>query len=110
MTKQRTYSAYTAEAAALLGEQIRLGRRRRRWTEAEMAERVGVSRATIQKIEMGHMGCALGLVLEAAALAGVPLFDSGNLPLSFQRERTRDKLALIPTRIRGKGKNVHDDF
>ena len=110
MTKQRIYSAYTGEAAALLGEQIRLGRRQRRWTEAELAERVGVSRATIQKIEKGSMGCALGLVLEAAALTGVPLFDSDNLPLSFHRDRTRDRLALIPTRVRGKGRKVHDDF
>ena len=42
MTKDRIYSSYTREAASLLGKQIRLGRKQRKWTEQELAERAGL--------------------------------------------------------------------
>ncbi len=51
MTKQRTYSKYAQEAVTLLGEQIKLGRKQRQWSEKNLAERAGISRATLQKIE-----------------------------------------------------------
>ena len=110
MTKQRIYSPYAREAAALLGEQIKLGRRQRQWTEANLAERAGISRTTLQKIENGEMSCAIGLVFEVAALVGVVLFDSEKLPLTLQREQTHDKLALLPRRARAGNKPVPDDF
>lgn len=50
MAKQRTYSRYARQAAALMGEQIRLRRKQRHWTEKALADRAGISRATLQKI------------------------------------------------------------
>ena len=41
MAKERTYSRYTCEAATLLARQIQLGRRQRKWTEHELADRTG---------------------------------------------------------------------
>lgn len=110
MTKQRTYSKYALEAAILLGEQIKLGRKQRKWSEKNLAERVGISRATLQKIENGEMSCAIGLFFEAATLVGVNLFEHDNFPLAQQIEQTRDKVALLPKRIKSKTKVVHDDF
>ncbi len=74
MIKARTYSRITVEAAHLLGKQIRLGRKQRKWTETELAERAGIARATVQKIEKGDLTCSLGLFFEAAILVGVNLF------------------------------------
>lgn len=110
MAKQRVYSYYAREAAMLLGEQIKLGRKQRRWTEANLAERAGISRATLRKIENGEMGCAIGLVFEVATLAGVPLFDAEKFPSAIQREQVRDKIALLPQRIKVKDKIFYDDF
>ena len=109
MAKQRVYSHYAREAMALLGEHIKLGRKQRRWTEANLAERANISRATLQKIENGEMSCAVGLVFEVATLTGVPLFDSDKMPLTLQREQARDKIALLPQRIKPKSKVVYDD-
>jgi len=36
MAKQRTYSQYAKEAAILMGEQIKLGRKQRQWTEQNL--------------------------------------------------------------------------
>ena len=110
MAKQRTYSKYAQEAVKLLGEQIRLKRKQRRWSEKDLAERAGISRATLQKIESGKMSCAIGLVFEVATLVGIKLFESDRIPLSNSIEQTRDKIALLPRRIREKNKKVQDDF
>jgi transcriptional regulator with XRE-family HTH domain len=110
MAKQRTYSHYAVEAAVLMGEQIKLGRKQRQWSEMNLAERAGISRATLQKIENGEMSCAIGLVFEVATLVGVKLFEPDSLPLSRHIEHTRDKIALLPQRIRATKKAVRDDF
>ncbi len=94
----------------LLGEQIKLGRKQRQWTEQNLADRAGISRATLQKIEQGEMGCAVGLVFDVATLVGVKLFESDNIPLSNHIEHTRDKIALLPQRIKTRAKAVYDDF
>lgn len=110
MAKQRTYSKYAREAAALIGEQIKLGRKQQQWSEKNLADRAGISRATLQKIENGEMGCAIGLVFEVATLVGIKLFESDNIPLAKRIEHTRDKIALLPQRIKARKKVVYDDF
>jgi len=110
MTKQRTYSKYALEAVVLLGEQIKLGRKLRKWSEKNLAERAGISRATLQKIESGVMSCSIGLVFEVATLVGVNLFEKDKAPLSKHLEQIRDKIALLPKRIKAKTKVVYDDF
>ena len=110
MAKQRTYSKYAQEAATLFAEQIKLGRKQRKWTEKNLADRAGISRATLQKIENGEMSCAIGLVFEVATLVGISLFEQDKFPLSKYIEQTRDKIALLPQRIKVKPKTVDDDF
>jgi transcriptional regulator with XRE-family HTH domain len=111
MAKDRIYSSYTREAASLLGKQIRLGRKQRKWTEQELAQRAGLSRATLQKIEKGDLSVALGLVFEVASLVGVRLFDPDSARLASHIARTDDKLALLPSAVRKPGKApVDDDF
>lgn len=94
----------------MLARQIRLGRKQRKWTEHELAERAGISRATLQKIEKGDLSVAIGLVFEVAVLAGVTLFDEESAALATHLARTNDKLALLPSAIRKRSKRVHDDF
>ena len=67
----RTYGHYVSETADLLGKLIKLGRKNRKWTEQELADRLGISRGTLKKIEKGDLRCEVGLVFEAAAVTGV---------------------------------------
>lgn len=112
MRKQisRTYSRYTQEAGQLFGNLIRLKRKERRMTQAELAERAGISIGTMRKIEQGDLKCEIGLVFEVAVLVGVRLFEDDNLPLNLLTERVEDKLALLPRRTRKQKTEVHDDF
>ena len=109
--KKRTYSRYTREAGVLLGKEIRLGRKERKWTETELAGRAGISRATLQKIDKGDLSVALGLVFEVAALVGVKLFDDERGALITHIARTDDRLALLPASVRkGRKARIDDEF
>ena len=110
MGKERVYSQYTLEALNLLGKQIRLGRKKQHWRESDLAERAGISRATLQKIEKGHPGCAIGLFFEVAVLAGVKLFDPEASSLRRHQDLTDARLALLPQKIHHKEIVVDDEF
>ncbi len=106
----RTYSRLTEEALLLLGKQIRLARKGRRMSEHDLAARIGVARSTLQLIEKGNPSVAVGLMLEAATIAGVDLFVPEATTLAPQIERIEDKLALMPGSIRTPQRKVDDDF
>lgn len=96
---QRTYSRHTREAVMLLGKLIRLARKERRLSAAELAERVGLSRSTLLRIEKGDPKVEIGLAFEAATLVGVHLFDADDSRLHDKLARVDDKLALLPKAI-----------
>jgi len=109
MEKNSSYSRRSLEAASLLGARIRLGRRERRWTLKELAERVGIGVVTMRKIEQGDPSVRLGHAFEAANLTGVALFDEDASRLSLEAARVEDRLALLPRLVR-KTTEVDDDF
>jgi len=109
-TQKRTYSRQTSQAAALLGKLIRLGRKQRKLTAQELADRTGVSRGTIQRLEKGDLKVEVGIVFEAASIVGVNLFEADNRAITMQISRADDKIALLPKHVYKAGKGVDDDF
>jgi transcriptional regulator with XRE-family HTH domain len=110
MRGSRSYSPYTIQAVHLLGAQIRQARRERRWSAQELADRAGVTRATLHKIEQGEPTVGLGIAFEAAALVGIPLFREDPAQLGLDADHTRDRLTVLPQRIRKTTRPVNDDF
>lgn len=110
MRQSRTYSRQTRQVAELLGLEIGRARRERRWTVAELAERAGTSPATLRRIEHGDPTVALGTAFEVATLVGLRLFGADRRDLPDLLERGRDRLALLPARVREPFGEVHDDF
>ncbi|MDG1416529.1 MAG: helix-turn-helix transcriptional regulator [Maricaulis sp.] len=106
----RSYSKLTKQALILMGQQIKLARKKRKMSEHDLAERAGIARSTLQKIEMGAPQIDIGFVFEAAILTGVPLFEPETTSLAPQIERIKDRLALMPTYIRKPKREVKDDF
>lgn len=104
------FSPHTCEALLLLGRLIRQGRAQRRWSQRELAERLGVSPPTVQKIERGEPGCHIGSVFEAAALTGVSLFRPTTADLRLVARQQAEIMTLLPQRIHPAGKDVDDDF
>lgn|SRR5690606_20623509 len=109
-SKPRTYSRYSHEAVALLGSLIREARKKRRMTAQEVADRAGISRGLLQRIEKGDMQCGVGATFEVAAVVGIALFDADESGLTMRLAQAKDTLSLLPKSIRQKSKAVHDDF
>ena len=106
----RTYSRQNLEALELLAQMIRVGRIDRKMTAQEMADRAGISRPLLRRIESADPGCAIGAVFEVAAIAGVPLFEGEPERLQTRRSALTEKLSLLPQRARKPRRVIHDDF
>ena len=106
----RPYSRYGLEAAELLGLLIHNARIERGLTVAEAAERAGLSRGLVHRVEKGEMGCSMGAFFELAAILGVPLFEAEPSSLTRHLASAQSKLTLLPKKVRKSIKAVKDDF
>lgn len=108
--RARVYSRTVRHVAELLGSQVREARIERRWTVRDLAERAGISTSTLQKVERGDPSVALGVALDVATLVGVPLFHEDRATLEAELERRRDRLTLLPRRIRTPAEELDNEF
>ncbi|MET0355465.1 MAG: helix-turn-helix transcriptional regulator [Cellvibrio sp.] len=89
---------------------IRAARLERGLTTQEVAERAGISRSMLQRIEKADMKCEIGAVFEVATIVGVKLFDAESDSLNKYILQAQERLALLPKKIRKTTKVVDDDF
>ncbi len=106
----RSYSRYAREAAELLGLAVRAARIERGLTVAETAERAGVSRGLVHRVEKGEPGSSIGAAFEVAAIVGLRLFEAGPATLTRHLSRERGRLALLPQSVRTGTAKVKDDY
>jgi transcriptional regulator with XRE-family HTH domain len=104
------YARYSREAVGLLGQLIRAARTERKMTAMEVAERAGISRGRLQRIEKGNMTSEIGAVFEVAAIVGVELFDSDHTNLRRLTNQIENKLTLLPKSVRSRKTVLKDDF
>ena len=108
--KERTYSRYNIEALVLFGNLVQIARKEKKISERDLADRAGIARSTLQKIEKGDPTCEIGLVFEVATIVGVKLFSADSRFLTIQKEKADLRIALLPKAIRKTQKNLEDDF
>lgn len=106
----RTYSRYTRQALSLLGALLRAARIERKIGTQALAERAGISRDLLYRIEKGDPRCEIGVVFELAAILGVPLFESELGALQKRRREIEDRLTLLPRAVHAPRAEVQDDF
>lgn len=106
----RAYSRYTEEALSLLAGLIRAARLEKKLSAQEVADRVGISRGMLSRIEKADPKCEIGATFEVARIVGVSLFDAEPSRLAMQVKQVEEKLALLPKSARKAKKAVIDDF
>ena len=84
----------------MLGQRVAMARRERRWTAAELSERANISLDTLRKIERGEPTVMIGSYFEVATLVGVELWETDRDTVERYKDRFRDRLALLPSRVR----------
>lgn len=105
---KRARSRYTDEALHLLGRLIHAARIEHKWTTQELADRAGITRSLLKRIEDGYPGCEVGTVFETAVVLGIKLFDADSSRLTDMAGQVENKIALLPKVVRGT--KVHDEF
>lgn len=106
----RNYLTATVNVARVFGQQLAAARRSQRRTAEEVAERAGITRVTLRRIERGDPEVAIGLYFEVANVLSVPLFGADGRELAELAARGERDLALLPQRIRARRVDVDDDF
>ena len=104
----RSYSPAAVDALQVMGGFIQLRRKERGLTVQQLADKAGVSRGLVHRIERGDPKCEIGVVFELATLMGIPLFIDG-VQLPILRANFEARLAVLPKRIKPKPE-VSDDF
>lgn len=108
--KAKVYSAYSKNSITLLGDLIQVSRKELKLTAQEVADRAGISRNFLQRIEKGDPKCNIGAFFEVATIVGVKLFDADETTLTKHIRQVEDKLTLLPKAIHKKKRKVDDDF
>ncbi len=106
----RAYSRQNLEALEVLAQMIRVGRIDRKMSAQEVANRAGISRPLLRRIENADPSCGIGSVFEVAVIAGVPLFGGETDRIQTQRSALAEKLSLLPQRVRKPRRIIRDDF
>ena len=106
----RSYSKYTHQALTLLAALIRSARLEQKLSAQELAERAGISRGMLHRIEKADPKCEIGATFEVARIVGVSLFEADVSRLAMHLTHTNDKLQLLPKSARTTQKVVKDDF
>lgn len=83
----------SARTPGEIGAAIRARRRMLGWDQAELAERIGVSRLWVNQIEGGKPGAKLGLVLQALNTLGLTV----RIAMPSLPEEQADALSPVET-------------
>ncbi|MHB8293723.1 MAG: hypothetical protein ACYDH5_03690 [Acidimicrobiales bacterium] len=111
MRRPHSYLPQALDAASILGLQIARTRRQRRMPAEELCRRAAISPVTLRNVERGAPTVAIGIFFDVASLLGIHLYDTepDRLPALVTRER--DRLLLLPSRVREPtGGPGDDDF
>ncbi len=106
----RSFSRYSLQALTLLGAILRAARIDKKMGTQALAERAGISRDLLRRIEKGEPRCEIGVVFELAAILGVPLFEPELGALQARTHEARARLVLLPKGVHAARDTVTDDF
>lgn len=105
----RTYSPVTLSALQILSQLIQVKRKERGLSQQALAERAGVSRSLVQRVESADARCEIGVVFEMAQLLGIQLFQVAEGHSAVQAG-LKDRLALLPSHVVAPRQEVSNDF
>jgi DNA-binding XRE family transcriptional regulator len=102
------------ESLKKLGELIVCARKEKRWTQEELAKRIGVNRMTVVRIEKGAPEVATSWYLTAAWLLNLPILTWQALGEGRSDTMVSDFLAKLkknlPGTVRRSRKRIDNDF
>jgi ribosome-binding protein aMBF1 (putative translation factor) len=105
-----TNSRATKSTVSYLGNLIKLARKERGFSQHELAERINVSRSSIQRVELGNTKAHIGVVFEACFVLGIPLMGCDKEHVNNLSRMLSYMNRLIPGDIQNKNIDFNDNF
>lgn len=105
-----TLSTGTVSVLKTLGAMIKAARLERGMSQAELSQRLGVSRYTVIALEKGDPKVSVGSVFEAATIVGIPLLAADQRELGRLATTVANLTSVLPERARRKKVTLDDDF
>jgi len=103
-------SSSTLSVLKTLGAMVKAARLERGMSQAELSERLGVSRYTVIALEKGEPKVGVGTMFEAATIVGIPLLASDQDELNKLATTVANLTSILPERGRRKKVTLDDDF
>lgn len=97
------------QALVDLGRTIATARKARGMSQADLAQRLGVSKVTVIRLESGHPGTKVGTVFHALWLVDLPLWPSLDVDTAEQLRLLQRKADLVGARG-GRRRVISDAF
>ncbi len=97
------------EALVQLGEQIRMARKRRQWTIAELAKKIDVSSPTLIALEKGEPTVSVGVLVSTLWTLGLET-ELRNLANPSDVEGIKLMSNRLPQKIRTSKRTLDNDF
>jgi len=111
MTNQAlALSSSTLSVLKTLGAMLKAARLERGMSQAELSQRLGVSRYTVIALEKGEPKVGVGTVFEAATIVGIPLLASDQRQFNKLTTTVANLTSILPERGRRKKVALDDDF
>lgn len=102
------------ESLKEVGGLIACARKEKRWTQEELAQRIGINRMTVVRIEKGAPEVAIGWYFTAAWLLGLQILTWQAMGAGRSDTVVGDLLAKLkkslPGTVRRRGKTIDNDF
>ncbi len=114
MTHIQQWPQPIQESLGLIGQLIRHARKAAGLTVAQVAEKAGVERKTLTRLEQGDPGIRIGLFITVLWLLDIPLLQG--IDIGHRQSRTQIALLLKTLggnqvqRVRKATKKSHDNF
>ena len=110
-SKKQNYARYTLAALERLGQLVAIARREQRMTAQDLADRIGVARGMIQRLEVGNPKIDIGVAFEACTILSIPLLgEEDAATMTLRSDESRKLLALLPRYARARAVELADDF
>lgn len=101
--------AAVTQAVAEVGRNISTARLRRRWRQQDLAEKAGITRATLIAIEQGKLGTGIGAYVAVLWALGLHADVAGLAAPTRDLEGATLEAARLPRRVR-LSSSLDDEF
>ncbi|CAH7136061.1 XRE family transcriptional regulator [Vibrio chagasii] len=110
MRNKHRYNKQAEVALDYFANLIQTARKEKPMSQEDLANRLNVSRSTVERMLKGDPTVKIGTYFEAAIILGIELFNMDSSRLEIAKRQSKKIESLLPVRIKSKQVVINNDF